>query len=213
MLDNMDITNRLARSCLLVVAIGIVVLFFAYFASKFAFSQGIIPADLTQDPNSFSGEPIYIGSITFLFIILWSASASVSYMGAVLVSRKSRDFWFLLTAGLFTTMLGIDEIFPYHLLIIADHPQLSEDITFSVYALIALVFILFFLKEILKRTDFPILSAALLCLAASILNDVILPDIFTSDMLKLLGIALWLAYFSRTAVSMVREDLLPVKSG
>jgi hypothetical protein len=201
-----NINRRLARSWPPILVIFLAVSLISFSIYQFSVSKGISPENLTSDPNAVTGAPFYIGSVTFLYVILWTGAASFSIMGAILIYQKgSRKFWFLLSAGLYTLLLTQDDSFQLHLLVFPDIPQTSEKIVFLVYLLLILAFLIYFLQEILNDTDFLILATALLFLAASMVIDVFLEVTFIADVLKLFGVSLWFMYFSSTSIHMVKE--------
>jgi hypothetical protein len=191
--------SSVSRSWLTILTIFLVVLLFSLFLYQLAQVKGIPPKELTTDPASVSGLPSYIGSVTFVFVIMWSVTASISTMGAILLPKNIRRFWFLLSAGIFTSLLTLDDAFQIH--------QISENVIFSIYFLFVLIFLLYFHKEILGTTCFPLLGISLLWMAASMVTDVFTDHVFIADILKLFGAAYWLAYFSRTALHFIKEQM------
>ncbi len=209
---NHQIKPRMARSWAPILAIAVLVLLLSVWIYQFAVAHGIPPEDFTSDPDAISGQPLYIGSISFINIILWSMAASFSFMGAILLFRKSRQFWFLLLAGVFTSLLLFDDAFQIHLFLLPVTPHYSEIIIYLFYLLFSIGFLLYFLPDILSDTDFPILGMALLSMALSICFDILEISIFVGDILKLLGIAFWLTYFCKTAINWVELYRLPAQN-
>ena len=68
--------------------------------------------DLTRDPTSALGGPPYIGFLSQLGVLLWTASASVCLFSAYVLS-KGRDPLqlksFLLWSGILTVFLTLDD--------------------------------------------------------------------------------------------------------
>ncbi len=192
---------------MLVISVITIILF--YLINQFAIYKGISFSTLVLTPNEIANMPVYTGGILFLGLFLWSAAASVSCLGAVLLHHKSRKFWFLLSAGIFTAIIDLDDAYQLHNAI-SDHLPVPEIFLYIAYFLLILGFLLYFFKEILNDTDFPLLAAALVFMGISISYKVFMEDFLMEGGFKILGITLWLAYFSRTAVNFVNEQRRPV---
>ncbi len=201
---------RIGRTWLLMLVISAIVILFFFLLNQFAIYRGISPGDLTLNPNEVTDKPFYTGSIAYLGYILWSATASLLFMGAILLHSKSRRFWFLLSAGVFTTVLVLDDAFQLHNAI-SNHSPIPEIVLYFAYFLLILCFLAYFFREIWNDTDFPLLAAAMLCMGISISYKVSGENFLMEGGFKILGITFWLAYFSRTAVNFVNEQMEPGK--
>ncbi len=200
---------RFARTWLLMLAISAIIVLMFFAVNQFAVYKGISLRNLVLTPDEIADMPLYTGGILFLGLFLWSASASIVFMGAVLLHNSSRQSWFLVSAGIFTTMIALDDAFQLHNAI-SDHLPIPEILLYIAYFLLISGFLLYFFREILFETDFPLLAAALLFMGISILFKVGAENYLLEGGFKISGIAFWLAFFSRTAVNFVKERMRPV---
>ena len=109
--------------------------------------------------------------------------------------------WFLLASGLLTSLFLFDDLFQFHRILYIKYLPLSAETVFALYGLAALVYLVYFRKEI-AGTEYLLLGVALALFAAAVVFDTVslLPRGRTafSDALKFLGIVTWVAYFART---------------
>lgn len=187
------------------VLIGIVLLVQAW--------KGVPFEQLTRDPNAIFDMPLYIGFLSQAGIFLWAAAAAIClFGGAVLASRPDHTATsrFLYAAGLLSMLLGLDDAFLLHEQFFP-FIGIPEKAVYVMYACLTLFFLFRFRDQILDA-DYPLLAAALMLFAASILLDVIQPegiDIFLiEDGAKLVGIMSWMTYFARAAY-VLSTDVLP----
>jgi hypothetical protein len=113
---------------------------------------------------------------------------------------------FLLSSGLFTTFIMLDDLFLLHDEVF---PQMGipENLIYLSYALITIFFAVK-TRKFVKKTEFIILSAAVGFLAFSLLLDAISRNEFNNkleDISKLIGISLWLIYFTRLCLRELRS--------
>ncbi len=200
--------QRIARTWLLMLAITAIIILLFFLVNQFAIYKGISLRNLVLTSNEIANMPLYTGGFLYLGLLLWSATASILFMGAVLLHRKSRKAWFLISAGIFTAIIALDDVFQLHNAI-ADHLHIPEILLYIAYFLFLLGFLLYFFREIWNETDFPLLVGALLFMGLSISFKVGLDNYLLQGGFKILGIAFWLAYFSRTAVNFVNEKIRP----
>lgn len=196
---------RIAHSWLILLVIFGVVSIFLFVSYQIAIIKNISPDSLIRDSNYINNTPFYVGSISMLGVILWSAAASSCFMGAIIRNDKSRKFWFLITAGVYTTFLGLDDAFEFHQVLFPKYLHLSETVVYSVYIIYIMAWLIYYFSEIVNETDFPILAAALLCMVISIFPAHILDLNFIEDSFKFLGIAFWLTYYARTTIQFATE--------
>ncbi len=190
------------------LAITAVIILLFFVVDQFAIYRGISLRNLILTSNEIANIPLYTGSILYLGLLLWAATAALLFMGAVLLHRQSRKLRFLLAAGIFTVIIALDDVFQLHNAI-SDFLHIKEIVFYLAYFLFLAGFLLYFFRLILNETDFPLLVGALLFMGLSISFKVGLDNYLLEGGFKLLGIAFWLAYFSRTAVSFVNEKIRP----
>lgn len=158
---------------------------------------------LTRDP--LSGKPAYLGLLSQAGILLWAAGAAVSFLGAWLLPWRDAGR-FMLSAGVLTTMLCIDDAFLLHdeVLPLVGVP---EELIYAVYLGLLLGFLLLFARRILK-TGYPLLGLALAFLGISVVADAWglpwLDPYLIEDGAKFIGITMWSAYLFHTSGSLVR---------
>lgn len=170
------------------------------------FKEGIPLGDLTRDPVSVAGVPLYVGFVSQLGIVLWSATAACCFLAALIVARQGLDIrwrnFFLGAAGL-SLMLGLDDLYLLHE-VFFPYFGIPELVVFGVYGLLVAVFLGRYLS-LLLRSDFLLLAMAFGFLGLSVLADLfdveLIEPYLLEDTLKLIGILGWLCYFARTAVA------------
>ena len=172
--------------------------------------------DITRDPATIALHPPYYGALSNLSILLWSASAAICFLSAVLLNilqpKSDSGLFFGLFAGL-STVLCLDDTYLLHEAILPNRLpgiSISESVVVLTYALTLLGGILYFRKLILKTQVWLFsISLGLFIIAVSI--DQLLPktliaeDTFflIEDGFKLLAIFFWLAYFVRSSIDLI----------
>ena len=201
---------QLWRTLVISITLGLLGIVGVYALSQI---KGMPLSDLTRDPAAVTDTSVYIGILSTLGILLWSATTAICLFAAALLSRDRRHrqaSWFLLCSGLLCLLLTFDDalllherVFPYLLNI----PQFGVVVG---YALIVGVYLLYFVRRILT-TDYLLLLLALLFLSSSAAMDQFLSvskwgglETFFEDSLKFIGIVFWLAYFAHAATINVR---------
>ena len=81
------------------------------------FWKGIPISKLTRDPTAIAFLPAYTGFLSQIGIFLWSASATICFFSATVLSKgvdcqKLRRF--LVASALLTLILGLDDAFLLH---------------------------------------------------------------------------------------------------
>jgi hypothetical protein len=170
------------------------------------------PANLTRDVVAVVDAHIYVGMLSTLGIMLWSAASSLCLLSgaALLPGREHREAsLFLLVAGLLTAALAFDDAFLIHERVAPDHLHVPQMAVFATYAGSIAGFLICFVRRIL-RTDYLLLGIALGCLGTSMGIDVVLPysklGTFIEDCFKFVGIVFWLTYFACAARALLNED-------
>lgn len=188
------------------------------------FVYNIPVGDFTREPNVTLNGAVYIGAISNLGICLWTAAATVCFFGVIYLKRYNPDSsfrTFLLHAGIFTTLLLLDDLFQLHENIGPVYLHINQKISYIVYLGYGLFFLIKFRQAIFK-TEYIIFLTSIFLLSLSILVDFIdeskrlthLLDkltgfnmhksedmrIFLEDTFKGLGILTWLIYFYRVAL-------------
>ncbi len=192
--------NRLALSLATLVALGGVL-------AALVLSQlvGVEPATLTRDIVAVLDTHLYVGMLSTLGIMLWSATSSLCLVvGAALLRRREADDApiFLLAAGLLSAVLALDDAFLIHERVAPTYLHVPQTGVFLAYAGSVGGFLLVFLRRILA-SNFLLLGIALACLGTSMGLDLLLPysrlETFIEDCFKFSGIVFWLTYFACSA--------------
>jgi len=174
--------------------------------------KGIPVGDFTRDPANTFDSAFYIGSITYIGAILWTVTATTCLFASLVLRSRggSGDLQtsrFLLVSGLFTAMLLFDDLFLFHEIVFPKYLGISDYVTFSVYAAIALSYVVVFRRLILS-TPFLTLILAGALLGLGMIADKLYDDALDTsakflieDGLKFMGITTWFVYYVRLAVS------------
>jgi hypothetical protein len=171
--------------------------------------KGVRIDQLTRDPASITGTRPYIGFLSNIGIFFWSATATVCFFGAALMTRQRDSLMlkrFLRASGLLTLFLGLDDAFLLHEDLLPQHVGIWEPLIYVGYAAFGLFYLVRFHAVILD-TEYLLLMLALFLLGISVSLDVLLDrDIIdlpsriaflVEDGAKFTGIVSWLVYSAR----------------
>ena len=161
---------------------------------------------LAKDPAEVMGFSPYIGMLSNWGVVLWTGAAAICLFSAVLLKQQNASnptFTFIAVSGVFSLLLGIDDLFLLHDRLFPRLFHIPENYFYFLYLLAFLVYLVCFGRQIIKY-DYLLFGAALLFFLMSRRVFVTLPffDQFmtTGDMLKYFGIVFWFAFFYRTAL-------------
>ncbi len=167
--------------------------------------------DLTRDPLATAELPFYVGFMSQVGLLIWSACASVTLFSALMIpdSPQNRPIkLFLVGAGLFTVFLALDDAFLLHEELFPKF-GISETLVYGVYFAMLGLF-LFASRKIFMHTPYIILLTALACFALSIGLDELpleqwdINPFLLGDSFKLMGILAWCQYFVRVSLFQLR---------
>ena len=188
------------------VGAAVVVLAGIYGASAVS---GVPVSVFTRDPSDVMNIYFYLGAMSYLGLMLWSASATVCFFSALVMRGREGGrptVRFLLVSGALCTLLLLDDTFMFHERVFPHHLNVPELGVFAGYAIVFGVYLVCFMRRIMG-TDYLLLVLAVLSLGTSAVMDQALPfsnlETFTEDAFKFLGIVLWLAYFARTSLTLI----------
>lgn len=202
--------SRLAPFMLLVytpLLLGFAVLVAVYFVTDIPLRVFFI------DPVAEFNAPMYIGLLSNFGVLLWGLAAATCLFTAWLIRHadgRREHTWFLLGAGLISTMLMLDDLYLLHEEVIEDHLHIHQKYVFAAYGLMILA-LLFRFRNLILQSDYLLLFLGFILFAISIGIDLLVhPEEFIifgrlpgrhilEDGTKLLGIASWTAYFVRTS--------------
>ncbi len=184
--------------------------------------KGASLAFFLRDVVATGKLPFFAGFVSQLGGILWSAALTICLFAWAMIRRRTAGFAsskrFLLQGSLLTGLLLVDDIFLFHEEVAPEYLHINELIVFAVYMVVGIVFILSNWKEILS-SEYIILMIAFGMFATSIFLDALPLDsfhlryfweqleLFLEDGFKFAGIATWLTYFARYA--MTRFEVIP----
>lgn len=149
----------------------------------------------------------YLGAISNLGVLLWAFGAAVCLFSAYLtysLKFSSKYSFFLLSSGIISFMLMLDDMFLGHEKIYPYLLGIEEEPLMLIYGLSIIGYIIASYRVILQL-DFFLLIASLFFFGLSILIDVgysgSLPLLkpYGEDLNKLLGISFWTAFLIRSA--------------
>ena len=177
-------------SILILVSIVTVSFIYDIPISKFTRDQAVV----------LHGTPFH-GILSNIGVLFWSWTAAISLFCYVLLRKsgdKSELTKFVLTGGLLTSMLLLDDFFMFHDWIFPRF-GVNEKIVFLFYAVFILVYLIKFKQFILTR-DYSLLLTAIFFFALSIIVDTFPYSLLGmwhhlfEDSTKFLGIVSWFGY-------------------
>ena len=126
-----------------------------------------------------------------------------------------QQFLLMLFAGILSFVLGFDDVFQMHEKMFSDIRYIPEQLFFLAY-FVCIVFIVIVCFKTFLQTDFVLWSLALLMFAMSLVVDreIIRANsdhAFWEDSFKFTGIVLWTAYYLRTAMSIIVQQIQEVR--
>jgi len=171
------------------------------------FWKGIPIGMLTRDPTSISGSPFYVGFLSQIALLLWSASAAICLFSARVLSTQTGNLKiksFLLVSGLLALILGLDDAFLLHEEVIPRFLGVPEKAVYVIYVGLVLFYLVIF-HSVIRKTEYVLLVMAFVFFGVSVTLDFFEPlnvdPYLFEDGAKLVGIVSWLAYFFRTGAS------------
>lgn len=179
----------------------------------YSFSQfDHIPlSTLTRDPADITGMPFYMGILSTLGVMLWSATTGICGVGWLLLEPSHQQRRFLGASALLSLLLALDDAVLLHERVFPKHLHIPENLVLAGYLGLGMAYLFYFLPRMLS-TDYGLFIFAVGFMALSIVFDVIMPfhelATFTEDSLKFIGIVFWLSYFGRTVQTILAQAKL-----
>ncbi|GAA4440774.1 hypothetical protein GCM10023188_38460 [Pontibacter saemangeumensis] len=163
--------------------------------------------DLTRDAISVAEGRFYYGLVSNLGILLWCATAAICLFTAVLLKDWKLTYHrnFLLSGGLLTIVLLMDDFFLLHEAAIPMLLGIGEKYVISMYPLLMVLFLACFINKILN-TGYLVLLSALCFLGLSVLTDAFETKVASETFylleegFKFMGIVGWFYYFTSTCL-------------
>ncbi|MBD2693782.1 hypothetical protein [Anabaena catenula] len=185
---------------LLILIILATVIPFTLFITIGMLATNLSATTFVRDPLATAKLPGYIGLFSNVGILAWCSCVTVCF-GTCLILKKKATFRkyadFLLWSGILTLVLMIDDLFMLHETLY-DSFRIHEYSIYIIY-LIMTVRIIIKCSRLIEKTEFIILSAAILFFGLSLFADTFFGDklISVEDSFKFLGIICWATYFIR----------------
>lgn len=186
-------------------------------AERFSHYFGLPIEVLLRDPGAVADTPYYVGFVSNIGVVLWCAGACFSLFGAMVLREVNKAHparWFLLSAGLFTALLMLDDCFMLHESALPHLFGLPEHTLIVVYAVWGLT-MTWRCRHTILNGDTEVYVVAVVMLGMSVFIDM-LPQHFLGDWthavedgLKLIGISFWMTYFALTARRLTVEVTKP----
>jgi len=171
-------------------------------------------ASLIRDPVAIFDGHFYHGLVSNIGVLLWCATAAISvFRGAEnWHAGFRRSGAFLLSGGILTAMLLLDDFFLAHEQIVPRFTRLPEKIALAFYPVAITVYIAAYWREIV-RADAILFLLSLALFAVSSLIDVgfdyhfyeapagleVSASVILEEGAKFIGIAAWAAFHIRAA--------------
>ncbi len=183
----------------------------------------IAPGDLLRDPLAVAEMKtdcckVYFGAVSNLGVLIWSSATAVCLFAAAMiigVTGFTRNAIFLLTAGLFTGFLALDDLFLIHENVL---PALgvSQPATYAAYALVAFGYLAVSYRQILQHRYLLFFVAGGL-LATSVMIDWLIESehvarILFEDGAKIAGISAWAVFHIEAAAQILKDQLTSPKA-
>lgn len=154
----------------------------------------------------------FTGAMSNLGVLLWWTAATVSLFAAAVVGRRDETgaSRFLLSAGLLSVCLAVDDLFLIHETLDRGW-GIPEEVVFAALGL-AVGLHLFVFRRLIRHTSYGLLIVALVMLGASVAMDTIFHpwvrplghwEFFLEDGAKWLGIVSWCAYYTSASLQLV----------
>ena len=172
-----------------------------------------------RHPASAAQISPLLGGIFYLGVLTWAAGAAIcAFCYLILRQQHSSEAKFFLYSTLVTSMLVFDKLFELNDYVFPRYLGIGEGSAYLLYGAI-LVYYLFTFRNTLWRTNFIPLAVAFVFWAVATFLDLsylILPFYYprwvylAKDILKLLGIVGWTAYFVMAGLDAIRTTAFQI---
>lgn len=178
-----------------------------YAEPKWMFLDPLTAAELSNDCCH-----TYYGFISNLGVMLWSGTATVLLVLAVVFYKTSKKelFYFAASSGVLTGWLALDDMFMVHELVLPSF-GVPQNLVLASYILLTVIYIITSWRIILQ-SDFWILFIGGLALSISVFVDTyfhsLTPSlVYLEDSAKFFGIVCWASFHITTSYSFVIIEL------
>jgi hypothetical protein len=169
---------------------------------------------LTRDPAVIMNVSPFYGTLSKLGMLLWCGCGTICLFSASLLRRESHNVEtraFLISSGILTFALLLDDLFMVHEYVAPTMLHLPETVIYAAHAM-ALFLICIWFRRIIVGTRFALLFFAIGFFGLSISVDMLPLDklhgrFLIEDGFKMLGIASWFGYYADTCFQQLRTNL------
>lgn len=164
--------------------------------------------ELLSDPAELTGAPWYLGALSSITLLVWAAGAALHLVaGTALRGRTGRLGAALLCLGAITVVLALDDLLLLHEIFFPWVLGTPEVVTFALYAVGIGGVVMVARRELMAQPEVGVLALALVALGASVVLDVVGPDLtlrrVVEEGLKLLGALAWALFPAQVLVRSV----------
>ena len=167
--------------------------------------------DPTFDAVKRGDLPVVAGWLSYVGVLWWWSAATSSLLAAWLLRGRVAPQRFLVSAGLLSAGLGLDDLYLVHDLLWRRLTGLSEALVVLAWVLAISLWAFWQRAELGRNRRLPLLWLAGVALASSLVVDQVIPRAegatVPEDSAKLMGIGLWSAFHIGFAAAAVREHL------
>jgi len=176
--------------------------------------QNSVPFEqLTHDPVTLADMAWYVGAISNLGIVLWTAALVTAAGGAWVAARTGRPSAarFLGTGSVVGIILMLDDLFQFHADLLPNRLGVGKSVALALVLTPALCWVIGWRADI-ARSRWMILAASGIGSACSLVADRVGDSAGTSALMvedgaKLLAIVAWAVYFTTTTTDIVASAI------
>ena len=163
------------------------------------------------DATMVRGTTPLAGIVSNIGLLIWCATSCICLFCVTKIENEKKDAYFLLSSGLLSTFLLLDDLVMLHVALPLFVPWVPKISIYFFYAIVFSIHIYCFRKIILK-TDFVFLTIACLFFATSIVADLIWISglrghNIVEDGCKFFGIVTWAFYHIRVCSRFINDEL------
>lgn len=206
MFSKINLKIMLSNSKNKIIIYKILTLFIVYF-SPFVLSKvyDVKPLYLVRDLHQICASSILVGFISNIGILFWCTTASICLFTAFSNLCLNKFKYFLITGGLLTTILLLDDFFLIH------DRYVKEEIMYVFY-FVSLIIICFKFRNILLKIDSKLLILSTVFFLLSLFFDITLQKLIFNyefsqigeELFKFLGIGFWANFWITSSLNQLK---------
>ena len=205
-----DVIVQLKNRAPVLIIVYVVLFSLLFFVMVIAEHYHIGLAYLTRDTTAVLHVKPYVGIISNIGILFWSATVAISFFASVILSRRKsvKMATFLLFSSLLTLVLLLDDLFMFHEYIFPKYFHIAQNMVYVGYFSLILIYLIKF-RNVIFQTEFIVLFLAFTFFGLSIICDLVLPlsnmEYLIEDGFKLFGIITWFIFFTRISFTEIQK--------